>query len=252
MYKIFLPENFFTKLFTKELSTENDFEQVFLPSAVISQNLQKVENSIGLIPILDLIKHPEFYLSSQIGISFNALLSNAYLHFKENQQTIDEFFLKGDVSSNEVILSKILLKEMYNLDINPRLASPKLNIKEQHFIVVGDENFRENLFLNGLSFSEEIIELIEAPYVNFILASKNEKLLKYFSEKHKNDFIDGHPESELDIYSNFDRTSKNFIQVNLQHVIFDLEEQDLEGIKILLQLPFYYGLIDSILDLKFV
>jgi hypothetical protein len=31
-----------------------------------------------------------------------------------------------------------------------------------------------------------------------------------------------------------------------------LEEQDIEGIKLLLQLPFFHGIINDILDIKFV
>ncbi|MCS7053590.1 MAG: hypothetical protein NZM09_07620 [Ignavibacterium sp.] len=252
MNNFYLPENVFAKLLFNELSDVGEFSKKYLPSALISQNLKKDDNSIGIIPTLDLIHHPDFYVSSKIGISFNALLSNSYLHFRENQFTVDNLYVKGDVSSNEVILSKIFLKEMYDLDITPRLATENFPVYDENVLIVGDENFKDDLFLQGLSFSEEIIELIEAPYVNFILASKNEKLLKQFTEKHRNDFLDGHPSSFSDIFSNFGKNSFEFIQVNLQHVIFDFEEQDLEGIKILLQLPYYHGLIDDMIDLKFV
>jgi hypothetical protein len=252
MPDFYLPENVFAKLLVSELSDVDDFNKTYLPSAVISKNLLANEDSIGIIPTLDLIHHPEFYISSKIGISFNALLSNAYIHFKENQHTIENFYIKGDVSSNEVILSKILLKELYDIDLTPKLATPDFLVKDEHVLIVGDENFNDELFLEGLSFSEEIIELIDAPYVNFVLASKNENLLKQFTEKHRDDFINGHPESDDKIFSNFNRNSFDFIQVNLQHVLFDFEEQDLEGIKTLLQLPFYYGLIKSMIDLKFV
>lgn len=252
MPDFYLPENVFTKLLLSELSDVDDFNKTYLPSAVISKNLLANEDSIGIIPTLDLIHHPEFYISSKIGISFNALLSNAYIHFKENQHTIENFYIKGDVSSNEVILSKILLKELYDIDLTPKLATPDFSVKNEHVLIVGDGNFNDELFLEGLSFSEEIIELIDAPYVNFVLASKNENLLKQFTEKHRDDFINGHPEADDKIFSNFSRNSFDFIQVNLQHVLFDFEEQDLEGIKTLLQLPFYYGLIKSMIDLKFV
>lgn len=252
MQDFYLPENVFAKLLLSELSDVDDFNKTYLSSAVISKNLLANENSIGIIPTLDLIHHPEFYISSKIGISFNALLSNAYLHFKENQHTINNFYIKGDVSSNEVILSKILLKELYDIDLTPKLATPDFSVKDEHVLIVGDENFNNELFFEGLSFSEEIIELVDAPYVNFVLASKNENLLKQFTEKHRDDFINGHPEADDKIFSNFSRNSCDFIQVNLQHVLFDFEEQDLEGIKTLLQLPFYYGLIKSMIDLKFV
>jgi hypothetical protein len=251
MHQLFAPDNIFTKLLLKEIKDEKDFNQSFWPSAIISKNLLEDKNSIGIIPTLDIIHHPEFFISSKIGISFNALLSNAYLHFKENHQTIENFYIKGDVSSNEVILSKILLNDLYNIDLTPKLASPEFTIKDEHVLIVGDENFNDELFLEGLSFSEEIIELIEAPYVNFVLASQNERLLKQFTEKHRNDFIDGHIDSNKNL-SKFSKNSIDFIQVNLQDVIFELQDQDLEAIKTILQLPFYYGLIENIVELKFV
>ncbi len=252
MPDFFLPQNFFSKLLLSELSDFSAFQTKFLPSAVISKNLVERRDSIGLIPTLDLIHHPDFFVSSEIGISFDALLSNAYLHFKENQHTIENFYIKGDVSSNEVILSKTLLKEMYDIDLTPKLATPDFSVKAEHVLIVGDENFKDELFLEGLSFSEEIIEMINAPYVNFVLASTNENLLKQFSEKHRDDFINGHSESDNKIFSELSKNSFDFFQVNLQHVIFDFDEQDLEGIKTLLQLPFYYGLIKNIIELKFV
>jgi hypothetical protein len=252
MSDLFIPDNIFAKLLINELADVSDINIKFLPSAIISKNLVDNDNALGIIPTLDLLHHPDFFISSKIGISFNALLSNAYLHFKENQHTVDNLYIKGDASSNEVILSKILLKEMYDIDLTPRLATADFPVNNQNVLIVGDENFQNELFLQGLSFSEEIIELIDAPYVNFILASKDEKLLKHFSEKHRDDFINGHSENDEVIFSSFSKNSFDFIQVNLQHVIFDFEKQDLEGIKTLLQLPYYYGLIDNMLDLRFV
>ena len=42
---------------------------------------------------MDLITNKDLFISSEIGISFDALLSNAYIHFKEEQETIEELFL---------------------------------------------------------------------------------------------------------------------------------------------------------------
>lgn len=252
MSAFFLPDNIFTKLLVNGLSEEQDLKKSFLPSAVISKKLLEIENSIGIIPTLDLIHHPDFFISSKIGISFDALLSNAYIHFKENQHSIENFYIKGDVSSNEVILSKILLKELYDIDLTPKLATPDFSIKDEHVLIVGDDNYKNDLFFEGLSFSEEIIELIDAPYVNFVLASKNENLLKQFTEKHRDDFISGNMKFDDKLFSDFSKNSCEFIQVNFQHVLFSFEEQDLEGVKTLLQLPFYYGLIKNMIELKFV
>jgi len=35
-------------------------------------------------------------------------------------------------------------------------------------------------------------------------------------------------------------------------VVFDFDKQDLEGMKQLLQLPYYHGIIKDLIDVKFV
>ena len=122
------------------------------------------------------------------------------------------------------------------------------NIKK----IVGDENFEKELFSNGLSFTEEIIELISAPYVNFVLASSAESLLKDFVSDYKSNFTEGHSENFGNLFPGFPQASIDFLKVNIQHLIFDFEEQDIEGIKLLLQLPFYHGIIKDMIDVKFV
>ena len=151
----------------------------------------------------------DLFVSSKIGLSFNALLSNSYIHFKEGQETFEQIFLKGDVTTNEIILSKILFKEFYDVDVTPTLVKDETAHINDNTLIVGDENYEKELFLNGLSFSEEIIELLDAPYVNFILAGSSENLLKDFTEKHRDKLLNGHTEdySKLltGIYSNFSR-----------------------------------------------
>lgn len=235
-----------------ELSEDTDAGFQYLSSALISRKISTEENSIGFIPSMDLITHKDLFVSAEIGISFNALLSNSYLHFKENQTTIDKLFLKGDISSNEALLSKILFKEMYDVDITPRLITPEFIVQDENILIAGDENYDKELFLNGLSFAEEIIELINAPYVNFLLASKDENVLKSFVIKHRDDFVIGHPDSFDHLLKDFPQNSIEFISVNMQHVIFDLEDQDLEGIKTLLQLPYYHGITQDLFEIKFV
>ncbi len=110
--KILLPQNVFSKILLSELNINENYTIEFQPSSLIANKLSQDDNSIGLIPTLDLVTFNDLYISSKIGLSFNALLSNSYIHFKEEQKTIEQIFLKGDVTSNEIILSKILFKEI--------------------------------------------------------------------------------------------------------------------------------------------
>ena len=250
--KFCLPKNIFSSILLSEIKDVNSLEAENIPSSIIAKKISEDKNSVGLIPTLDLLSNRELFVSGEIGISFNALLSNSYIHYKEEQETIDEIFLKGDVTSNEVILSKILFKEFYDVDIKPTLLRNEPSDFNKNVLIVGDENFEKELFLNGLSFAEEIVELVNAPYVNFVLASTNETLLREFNKKYKEYFLNGHEEIFDDLFPTFPQTSIDFISVNAQHLVFDLDEQDLEGIKLLLQLPYYHGLIKNMIDVKFV
>lgn len=250
--KFYLPRNIFSKIILSEIADKSELDTEFLPSSLISKRLSDEENSVGLIPTMDLLTNKELFISSEIGISFNALLSNSYIHFKEEQETIDELLMKGDVSSNEVILSKILFKEFYDVEIKTTLLNREVSDFNNNILIIGDENYEKELFLNGLSFAEEIIELINAPYVNFILASSSEDSLEAFNSAYKENFSNAHKENFDDLFPNFPQSSLDFLSVNIQHLVFDLEEQDREGINQLLQMPYYHGMIKEIIEVKFV
>ncbi len=250
--KFYLPRNIFSRILISELEDKSEIDFQFVPSSLIVKNLLNEKDSVGLIPTMDLITNKDLFISSEVGISFDALLSNAYIHFKEEQETIDELFLKGDVTSNEVILSKILFKEFYDVEIKTTLLNKEVTDFKDNLLIIGDENYEKELFLNGLSFAEEIIELINAPYVNFVLASNSEETLKDFNSKYKSSLTKGHPDNFENLFPDFPQTSLDFLSVNIQHLVFDFEEQDREGIKQLLQMPYYHGMIKDITDVKFV
>lgn len=250
--KILLPENIFSRILLHEADLNKNFIHEFQPASIISKLVSQSDNYIGLIPTLDLLSFKELFISSEIGISFNALLSNSYIHFKEGHNSIEELYLKGDVTSNEIILSKILFKEFYDVDIKQVLVKAESEYKNENTLIVGDENFNKELFLNGLSFSEEIIELLDAPYVNFVLAGRDDKLLKNFCDEHLEKLSKGHKDNLSELLRDFNQTSIDFINVNIQDVVFDFEDQDLEGIKTLLQLPYYHGIVKDMIDIKFI
>ncbi|HEX9253106.1 MAG TPA: hypothetical protein VF870_12745 [Ignavibacteriaceae bacterium] len=250
--KLILPKNIFTKIFLSELNPDDSIAVEFQPAAVIAKKLTQEENSIGIIPTLDLLTYKDLFISSKMGVSFNALLSNSYIHFKEGQETLEQVFLKGDVTTNEIILGKILFKEFYDVDVTPTLIKDENAHSNDNTLIVGDENYEKELFLNGLSFAEEIIELLDAPYVNFILAGSSEKSLKDFTDKYRDNLLNGHTEDYADLLKGITQTSLDFISVNMQHIVFDLEDQDLEGIKSLLQLPYFHGIVKDMIDIKFV
>ena len=250
--KFYLPQNIFSQIFLSEIEDKSGVEFEFVSSSLIVKRISNEKDSVGLIPTMDLISNKDLFVSSEIGISFDALLSNAYIHFKEEQETIDELFLRGDVTSNEVILSKILFKEFYDVEIKTTLLNREVTDFKDNILIIGDENYEKEIFLNGLSFAEEIIELINAPYVNFILAGLSEESIKEINSKYKSSFNKGHADNFDNLFPDFPQTSLDFLSVNIQHLVIDFDEQDREGIKQLMQMPYFHGMIKDITDVKFV
>lgn len=109
-----------------------------------------------------------------MGISFDGVLSNTYIYFEPDQLDFKELFLRGDVSTNEIILSKILFSEKYARDVNVVLDTQDVDFDNNNYIIVGNENLGYNPIDKGMSFADQIASLIDHPYVNFVLASKNE------------------------------------------------------------------------------
>jgi hypothetical protein len=252
MRKLILPDNVFSRIFLSEVNGTGKFQAELSPSALISKKLISENETLGLIPTLDLLAFKDFFVSGKIGISFNGILSNAYVQFKEKQESINEIFLWGDVTANEAVLSKILFKEFYSVNVRPALLSSPPDDYNKNLLIVGDENFNKELFTNGLSFSEQIIDLLSAPYVNFVLASKDEVLLKESAENYRGKLTEGHPEILDRLFPQLPKTSLDFLSLHIQHLVFDFELQDLEGIKLLLQLPFFHGIIKDMVDVKFI
>jgi hypothetical protein len=149
-------------------------------------------------------------------------------------------------------MGKILFKEFYDVEVKTTLLSHQPTDFSENILIVGDENYEKEIFLSGLSFAEEIIELINAPYVNFILAGTSNELVKKINSTFKKALESGHAEKIDHLFPTFPQTALDFITVNLQHLVFDFDEQDLEGIKQLLQMPYYHGLIKDIIEVKFV
>src|SRR4030065_1700286 len=246
--KFYLPRNIFSQILLSEIEDKSGVEFEFVPSSLIVKRISNEKDSVGLIPTMDLISNNDLFVSSEIGISFDALLSNAYIHFKEEQETIDELFLRGDVTSNEVILSKILFKEFYDVEIKATLLNREVTDFKDNILITGDENYEKEIFLNGLSFAEEIIELINAPYVNFVLAGQPEESIKEINSKYKSSFNKGHADNFDNLFPDFPQTSLDFLSVNIQHLVIDFDEQDREGIKQLMQMPYFHGMIKDIID----
>ena len=85
-----------------------------------------------------------------------------------------------------------------------------------------------------------------------MLAGSSDELLKNFVKSHKENLKKAHSKDFNALFPTFPQSSLDFLSANIQHLVFDFEEQDREGINLLLQMPYYHGMIKEIIDVKFV
>jgi hypothetical protein len=228
-------------------------ELVLKESSLITNELLMSKNSIAIIPSVDLINHRDLFVSSKIAFGFFSELSNTYLYYSNTESKIKKLSLKGDISSNEVILSKILFQEIYN--INPEIeldTKENFNIKK-NYLIIGNLNWDSDRYKSGISFSEQIADFFEAYYINFLLAANEEKTLSEFHNRHpdlvktiKNNFA-----SVIEKVSFSDELSE-FLIANQDSIEFDFNKMNQESYVEMIKVLYYHQIIEDIFDVKFV
>ncbi|RMD49722.1 MAG: hypothetical protein D6830_04290 [Ignavibacteria bacterium] len=161
--------------------------------------------------------------------------------------------MAGDVTSNEVFLSKIIFEEMYDVQLNISLDTKTPEIDSKNYLIVGNSNFDKDLFRKGISFAEQLAEFFDYPYVNFVVASKSEDVIKELNDKFQK--IDENIEDKLNTILdnlNISEDSRNFIKSNFNQVYFEITPNEETALNEMLKYPFYKGIVKDMIDLKFV
>jgi hypothetical protein len=214
-------------------------------------------DSAALVPLMDLLKNKDLYISGSFGISFEGALNPSYIYFKNSpagsgKNEFKEINVAGDISSTEIILAKILFDELYDSSVSINILKQDDSLSGKDVIVTGDKNFSDELIFSGISFSEEVIDMLSLPYTCFVLASKNETILKNLNDSLSNLSGRIYDEVEKDFRFDFSPGIKEYIQQNISSLILDLDNNDRDAIDQLLQLPYLHGMIENIIDIKFV
>ncbi len=251
---IIIPNNIFATLFVLTLNSDKeDINILVRDSSLIAKELLNTEQSIALMPSMDLINNKELFVSKKFGISFESPLSNSYLYFPSESKEIKNILLKGDVSSNEVILSKIIFNERFDLEVNIALDSQKDLDAKKTYHICGNENWQNNLYLKGTSFAEQVLEIINQPYLNYIVASTNQELIKSFNTKFKK--LNEKLLTNIDNFlqkMNLENDVTGFVKEEINSVNFDLTEAELEGLQETFHYVYYNKIINDLFDIKFV
>lgn len=249
--KIYSPDNIFTRTIFSTLSKNHSLDVQYLAASLISKSLNEGTQTIALIPTLELITNKNLKISRSFGLSFDGMLCNSYIYFNAEQEEVGKINISGDVSSTEVIVSKILFKELYNTDVELNVTTEsECDIDGTH-ILVGDANFQDAKFEGGLSIAEEVVQLISAPYVTYVLASSDEELIINWADKILPDV------SEIEfpmpgLADGIDEESKIFIKENSSHLYLNFEDQDIVGINELIRMTYYHGIIEDLFEVNFV
>lgn len=248
--QIYSPKNIFTDLLSEQLSNNLQIEKIITPSSLISNKLSEVKTELFILPVLDVIKHEDVFISSKIGISFQGNLCNSYFHFN-NKENLKNILLKGDVSTTDVLLGKIVLKELYNSEIEVELNSGNEN--ESNILLSGNENFNNIKFSNSLSLSETIDELISLSFVNYVIAGYDKSKIEKINSLSENLNINIYEMSKSFFEKQgFNNEVVEILDLEIPSVTFELFEDDKEAINQLIRLPYYYGFFEDIFEIKFV
>lgn len=251
--KLLLPKNTFSEFFEKLIDKNNIDEVNYLPSSQISKALELDSDSFGLIPSCDLLTHHDLNISSKLGISFDGLISPSYFYFSNNFGADAKVHVYGDVTSNDLILSKILINERYDIDIELILETKPRNETIENFLICGDENFKSNLFERGISFADQVAEYMNMPYVNYVMVSKNEEIIKEINRQSLN--FDMKFEDSIEnllTQSTFSNEVKEFINLNIGSIYFAMTDIETESLSETIKLPYYHGMIKDLHELKFI
>ncbi|MFA7288627.1 MAG: hypothetical protein WC055_07070 [Melioribacteraceae bacterium] len=249
----FIPQNIFAAflaLTTPALSTYNFITK---NASLIAKELNEDKEAIGLIPSCELINNKNIFVSSKIAVSFDGPLSNSYFYFKPNQKELSKIFLRGDVTLNEVLLSKILFSELYSTNPEFTIDTKEKLSDVDNYIISGNENLDPRIFGKGMSLSDEIAELIDYPYVNFVVASYNQEKIEKLNRAMLN--LDEIVEENLDkILKKIDLSGniETFVRDNIDSVYFEMTGNEIDGLKELIKLLYYHGLIEDIFEISLV
>lgn len=250
---IALPNTIFSKILINSLDKAISRDFLITDVNKIPDMVESEFIDVGLVPLYSLIKHPDFYVSRSVGLTFDAGLSYSYIYYKMGENCLSKIYLYGDVTVNEIILSKILFQEKFDAIVDVSLTQNKPVIGAENYIICGDTNLKEEYLRKAFSFAEEICDLIKLPYTNFVFVSKQKSKIENLNKiLEKIDYlVDDYLDSFTENLTN-DPFLQDFIRDNQTGLFYTMTEAEEAGINELLKLPYYHGVVDDIVEVKFV
>ena len=215
--------------------------------------LELGEIDLALIPSLEIIGTDNLFVSKRFGIAFDGPVSDDYIYFPKDEKNLAKVGLAGNVSMNEVVLSKVIFRENYNIEIEQKVLETLRNVEDSTLISSGNINFANENYRYGESFAELVAEFIDAPYLKFVLVSTVKTNLEFVNNQITE------LEEQLEVLaksilkkSGFPTVTSEFVMSNFNSVYFELTEIETAGYEDLRRIPFYYGLVEELKEIAFV
>jgi len=249
--KLLFPQNIFSSLLVETLPKEIVEGISYTQSSVLYSELETGRYDAVLIPSLEIIKDKELLVSRKMCIAFHSFLCNSYIYFSPEQKELTSLSVMGDISAHDVILGKYLFSEMYSKNVEFNLVTEKnKDVDLQNLMVVGDNNFENMKMLTAMSMSEEVSEMISFPYVNYILVSKSKAVIDELNKLPDLNHIFDEDVERIINCQNISKEAKEYILEQAGALSFVMGENEEHGLVELLRLPYFYGMIDDIVELK--
>ncbi len=252
--KVMLPQNFYASIFMNILGKHDDLQFIVKESSLLTKELEHDTTAVALIPSMDLIKHRNLFVSSKTGISFDGALSNAYFYLSQNEErSLANVFVRGDISLNEIILTKVLFEEKYSSKVEVTIDTDIEPDRTNNFLVVGDANFKSWDFNNAISLADQITDMVDLPYVNFVAASHDKDSIELINKYTSG--IDELIEDSIDdniAKTDFDDNAKLFIRENFNSVYYEITQNEIDALEELMKIVYYRGILDDMFDIKII
>ncbi len=249
MIQIASSDNIYTRLLFSAI-TNAEIKVTFMQNNSLQKAFSDNLYDLYLLPSLEITQTNNLFVSKKIGIAFDGFLSPDYIFYSQSEN-LKKMNLIGDYSMNEIILSKVVFREVFAQEIE--IIIEKNTNTNDNLIVCGNSNFTQNKFEKGDSLSELISNYLDAPYLKYIFVSKSkEPIVKI------NQFAEIIGEKEFaDITKNeyFIEFSENVLEIlksEWDSIYFSLTDLEIDAFEEFRKIPFYYGLADEMKELAFI
>jgi chorismate dehydratase len=254
-----VPSAFYTKPLTVHLAERDLFaRQVDVPARHALQLREGELDAAFLTPIDYARDSSEYKIVPGVGVSSESATGSISLVFHDDIQTINTVAIDPS-SSSEIILAKIILAEEYELEpkFHPYTGTGDEALKNADAVLlVGDASLREiSTHLNRIDLVETWNEITGLPYVHGFWCGAENRLdqeetqwlvQSAFSGITALDTIAGDlPRGAFPTLSHADMSDY------LHAFSYNLNEDDLEGLREFLRYAFYHSATPDVAELHF-